>query len=769
MLSCTAGCSAIKLSTVLHSLKSNFQTNWKFQASNSQAHIIKVKGRLLLRSLALRIFADSCLFLYTVSDSGEEYGDLVREEPLPFEVTLPEECVVSGTKSSRTYNQGHCSRKPCQTKTGPCSKSWQCCYEVGQTSKVSFSCSNSTTSLHGSTVVACWCQPCDKLQAEIRGWVLSSLDHKPIVLVAIMISDEIATFTDQSGRFFFQISTSNREVTLVFQEGTHRQVEVTVDIQHFSTPEVVVVMEYIETIQRIDRLQDGFLVVLSKQEVVRNHGVNVSLSVTRNSLVNHHTFDNYFGSGLVLHSLYHTGVKPEFTSMGLKQMIYRDSQGADFTIQSFVIGSLEIVDDTGHALTLKQGHMVMLSILIKFEGLVLENLVANIHLFTYVESESRWVDFGKVTVLSVTSSPDQLETWVKLKGKLRILGSLWAIGLPMRVSCYVKTRVFQSETGQELISQTVSVEQSDGSLRRPTYYHYSTLTSGGVGACLKSVCALDGLLSISNSSATDHAVSEAAPPDISTGIIMGDKDQIMFYLSDRSQVAVGGETPFYPTEEACIQSVQVKTGYFEFTRNLSLLSTVAPSFLPWSQQSRLQHQAEDNLEEYCFVKVAIYDCAPYTDVKALSYNPENHDIITSMHSDTAIPLSSDISHQSSTDHSCQAGSVSQLRASCVEYTCGSEVHVTVNSHHSGNPSFYSEPKSCRYWSSNSNVPWSLHPSSNMKVFHFLDMEGKYEDGLYHSSTSRDLALMKCKSGESDKPSNIIDPYIGAAVTFTCQF
>ena len=714
-------------------------------------------------------FCGQMLILYTVSDSVEDYSDLVTEEPLPFEVPLPEECIVSGTESSRTYNQGHCSRKPCQTKTGPCSESWQCCYEVGQTSKVGFSCSNSTTSLHGSTVVACWCQPCDKLQAEIRGRVLSSLDRKPIVLVAIMISDEIATFTDQNGRFFFQISTSNREVTLVFQEATHRQVEVTVDIQHFSTPEVVVVMEHVETIQRIDRLQDGFSVILSEQEVVSNHGVNVSLSVTRNSLVNHRTFDNYFGSGLILHSLYHTGVKPEFTSMGMKQMIYRDSQGADFTIQSFVIGSLEIVDDVGHSLALKQGHVATLSVSLRFDGSVLENLVANIHLFMYVESESRWVDFGKVTVLSVTSNSEQLDTWVSLKGKLRILGSLWAIGLPMRVSCCVKTRVFQYETGQELTSQTVSVEQSDGSLRRPTYYHYSTQTRRGIGACLKSVCALDGLLSISNSLATDYTVSEAAAPDMSVGIIMGDRDQIMFYLSDRSQVAVGGETPFYPTEEACMQGVQENTGYFAFTRNLSLLSTVAPSFLPWSEQGLLQRQAEDNLGDYCFIKVAIYDCTPYTDVKALSYNPENHDILISMHVDLAVPLSSDTSHQTSTGHNCQAGGVSQVRASCVEYTCGSEVHVTVNSHHSGNSAFYSEPKSCRYWSSNSHVPWSLHPSSNMKVFHFLDKGEKYEDGLYHSSTSRDLALMKCKSGESDKPSNIIDPYNGAAVTFTCQF
>ena len=705
---------------------------------------------------------------FSESELVKEDSDLITEEPLPFEVPLPEECIISGTKSSRSYNQGQCSRKPCQTKTGPCSESWQCCYEVGQISKVSFSCSNSTTSLHGSTVVACWCQLCDKLQAEIRGRVLSSLDHKPIVLVAIMIGDEIATFTDQSGHFYFQLTTGNRKVTLLFQEAMHRQVEVTVDIQHFSSPEVEVIMEHIETVQRIDRLQDGFLVQLNDQEVVRTHGVNVSFSIPPNSLVTLRTFNNYFGSGHVLHSLYHTGIKPEFTSVGLRQMIYRDSKGAEFTIQSFLIGSLEIVDDMGHPLTLKQGRVVTLSISLKFESLLLAEQMSNIHLFTYIDSESCWLDFGRITIISVTPSSDKLETWAVFKGKLRVLGSLWAIGLPVRVSCYVKTRVFQSETDQELLSQTVSVEQSDQSLKRPTYYCYSTPTNAGVGACLKSVCALGGLISLSDIiSGPDYTVSKATPPNVNTGVVMGNKDQIMFYLLDKSQVGVSGETPYYLTEEACMQSIQARTGYFEFTRNSSLLSIVLPSLLPPMHQLEAVGNS-DVPKEYCFVKVAIYDCSLYSDVKALSYNAEDHSVLISMHTDMAVPLSVEESRQAMTGYACRSHSVVRLRASCIEYTCGSEVHVTVNSRQSNETSMNLEPNSCRYWSSNSNVPWSLHPSSNMKIYHFIDKGGKYDNGLYQSS-SRDLALMQCKSGVTDEPSNVIDPYKGTAVTFTCQF
>jgi hypothetical protein len=598
------------------------------------------------------------------------------------------------------------------------------------------------------------------------------MDRKPITLVAIMIADEIATFTDQSGHFYFQLTTSNRKVTLSFQESTHRQVEVTVDIQHSSSSEVVVIMEHIETIQRINRLQDGLFVQLNDQEVVRTHGVNVSLSMPPNSLLTRHAFDNYIGPGHVLHSLYHTGVKPDFTSTGLKQMIYRDSKGAEFTIQSFLIGSLEIVNDMGHPLTLKQGRVLTLSISLKFEGLILKDQLSNIHLFTYIDSESRWLDFGKLVIASIASSPDGLETWVIFIGKLRILGSLWAIGLPIRVSCYIKTRVLQSETDQELLGQTVSLEQSDQSFKRPTYYHYSTPTIAGTGACLKSVCALGGLISLTDiNTGADYIVSEATPPSVSTGVVMGNSDQIMFYLLDKSQIGDSGETPYYLTEEACMQSSQAKPGYFEFLQNSSSPSIVIPSLLHVSPLHNIEAVSNSDVpKEYCFVKVAIYDCALYSDVKALSYNSEDHSVLISMHTDVAVPLSAEESRQALTGYACQSHSVARLRASCVEYTCGSEVHVTVNSRQSNSDTTMNlEPKSCRYWSSNSNVLWSLHPSSNMKIFHFMDEAEKYDSGLYRSSTNRHLALMQCKSGDIEEPSNVIDPYKGTAVTFTCQY
>ena len=45
-----------------------------------------------------------------------------------------------------------------------------------------------------------------------------------------MIGSEIATFTDQGGRFFFELTTSNREVTLLFREASHQHLEMTINI-----------------------------------------------------------------------------------------------------------------------------------------------------------------------------------------------------------------------------------------------------------------------------------------------------------------------------------------------------------------------------------------------------------------------------------------------------------------------------------------------------------------------------------------------------------
>ena len=170
------------------------------------------------------------------------------------------ECTVAGT-NARSYNQGQCSRKHCRTATGECSQSWKCCYEVDQISLVKFACADSDNFLQGSVIVMCRCQVCDKLHARIRGQVLSSLDRKPVVLATIVIGSEIATFTDQGGRLFFELTSSNREVTLLFQEARHQQLEMTINIHPSLAHELTIILEYIKFVEPVCKIHQGFGVI----------------------------------------------------------------------------------------------------------------------------------------------------------------------------------------------------------------------------------------------------------------------------------------------------------------------------------------------------------------------------------------------------------------------------------------------------------------------------------------------------------------------------
>ena len=85
--------------------------------------------------------------------------------------------------------------------------------------------------------------------------------------------------------------------------------------------------------------------------------------------------------------------------------------------------------------------------------------------------------------------------------------------------------MFHNHHYQELVSLSANLEQSDDKLGRATYYHYSTKTSPGVGACLRGGCSIGGMITIS---AESDAVINAIPRIIQNGIIIGNKDQIVF-------------------------------------------------------------------------------------------------------------------------------------------------------------------------------------------------------------------------------------------------
>ncbi|CAI8002895.1 Cartilage intermediate layer protein 1 [Geodia barretti] len=162
-------------------------------------------GRVALLLLALLILSPG----HTKDPHHHTTDSDGTELPLHFDVPLPQECAVSGT-GARRYNQGLCSRKSCRTPDGVCSlPSEQCCYEVGETAAVDFTCSNSRSPERGHMIITCTCQPCGQLKVEVSGEVVSSRGNEPLVLATVVAGGEVVTFTNQRGTFLFETLTPN--------------------------------------------------------------------------------------------------------------------------------------------------------------------------------------------------------------------------------------------------------------------------------------------------------------------------------------------------------------------------------------------------------------------------------------------------------------------------------------------------------------------------------------------------------------------------------
>ena len=616
-----------------------------------------------------------------------------------------------------------------------------------------FLCSKSSSRLKALLILTCSCQVCDKLHTHIRGRVLSSLNRSPIVLAAIMIDTEVATFTDQQGYFSFDLSTGNGDITLLFQETQHRPLEVSINIRHSKSPEINLVMEYIEGSQHMEKAHLGMDIVLKDEG---KKGDKISLSINPNSLVSQGSLDLYEGSGQFMYSLYSSNKRPNFTSEALSQMIYTDSNGAVFSIHSYVVCSMDIVGESGRHLSLRLGYSVTLKLALKFDMNIDASDINGLHLFVYSKAKSRWMDKGRVGVMSIQKDGDYA-SFAALQIALHELNTLWVIGLPVRVSCYIKAMVTNALSRKGLSQVTVSLTQSDTSLRRPTFYQYLLATSpGSEGVCLRAVCSMGGVVRVV-SSESDKVT--AVPPDVDVGMVMGDREQIMFYDTGKEWTA---QTPFYHTEKECEAATK---HYLEFNSNRSVVSTFSqPTMLPLIGHEKNTAPSQSNPKEHCFVKVSVYDCASLTDIKVLSYASPSHKTLLSINTAVAVGTASSL-------NTCQTSEVVSLRASCVEFTCHSDVHVTVQSQNHYDP--YSQTPGqvidCRYWSSNRNLQESKHPSKNMKSFHLSDFEGLSPASGVYRSTSANLALLQCMSGRQDAPGNSIDPETGVAVTFTCLF
>lgn len=697
---------------------------------------------------------------------------MLSEPPQPFAVPLPRECSISNNHA-HSYNQGQCSRRPCQTDSGPCNYFWRCCYEVGQVSTVPFVCSDSARDLLGSMIVTCECQPCEKLHAYIRGRVLSSNAHDPVMLAAVLLRNEIVAFTDESGRFFFELSTVEGEVNLLFQEVRHRQVSVDVNLRTSLTPDIAVTMEYIKHVEVVDRLQAGFHTELGTLATSEQTGINASIAVPRRALLSPKSYEVYEGPGYVLHSLYHMDSRPEFTSAAIQSMVYRDSKGADFSIQSHITGSMQVVGETGEAMNLKQGSYITLTVAISFDRLVESSQVEGLHIFTYPDRGNRWVDNGKVAIDMVQQS--QYSTRVLLHAKLRDSNLVWTVGFPSRITCYIKSRVYHMLTNQEIVDMSVQLEQSMINLDRPSFYLASAKTLPGEGVCLQAVCELGGLVYIMDTAVGEEVSRVALTPSTRHGVIMGDGDQVMFYDVQRPLITSDSSTPYYPSEVECSAThpAEGKTGYFEFLVNISLPKLANSfSFLPLLASDSEASPSPSTHTGTCYIKVGVYDCSQDVTIQVLSYSSTNHTHLLSMLSET---LPGD--HERFSDGGpCQDSNLMHLRSACLKYTCGADLHVSAvtwsptgqNERLSSRSSRSAEQEGgCRYWSSHSALSSRMHLGDAMASFHLQDRTSEHVsgDGLY-LDLSEELALQRCQAGNNKHPFKM-DQSNGVAVTFIC--
>lgn len=669
---------------------------------------------------------------------------------------------MSGT-NARSYNQGLCSRRPCKTKTGECILSDQCCFEIGETSNVDFTCSDSISSHQGHVIVTCYCQPCSQLHAEVSGNVVSSRRNEPVVLATVLVGGEVVTFTNQEGAFSFETLTPTNELKLIFQETKHRELEKTITVHPSLIHKLEIVLEYIEVVEYRPKMETGFDTTLASNVTIETYGVNGFLHFPPNAFTYTDSDDLYHGSGKVLHSIYCTDKWPSFSTPALNNLIYVDSKGAEFSIQSFMIGTLSVVGEEGDYLKLQIGSPIIVTTSLRIESNINSAQLNWMHLFSYSQKRQRWLDHGKMAMIydaSTEMRPGNRGSyyWVTLQGKLRDLDPLWVVGYPLRLSCWVKTQVFQSSGLQEeMVGVEMQLRQSDDLVGRGSFYQHSTPTLLGVGACLKSICNLGGVLRPTPHE--DTVKYEAVTPSIINGIIMGNKDEIMIYTVEKQNIGINGKHPFYPSEEACMQFSGSRSGHFRFVTKARNRYLTHPGIL-LTRPTVEQNEDEDDerlIEGFCYLKVAILDCAEYSDIKAVSYG--NRGNVRSV----AFEIASTLGGMATTKNTCTGDGMNQLKASCVDFTCGTSVHVSAQSRMERR-----HTKSCRYWSSTSSIPWTIPPSHNLTSFNFIDEGVGYNHGhgIYYALT-KEVALMKCYSGSHDEPSNIMDPYRGAAVTFTC--
>jgi len=396
----------------------------------------------------------------------------------------------------------------------------------------------------------------------VEGRVVASPNQGPVVLAAFMLDSEVLGMSDEDGHFSFVVSSMQDTCKVTVVEPQHKPTTIELHMDTLSSSyELLITLERISGEVVVSDVMAGFQLQLENSKTVTDKaGIfssRASLTVPPKVLITSSGM-LYSGSGKVLHSIYKPSEPPSFDSPALQDMTYKlDNQL--YAIKALVLGSVSIVDDTGRLLSVKQGSEVKIEVHFQFDTTATLEEVNKIHLFSFSEEESSWTDHGEVLVEDKRLLVGGRRLY-SIEGKMKWIGSFWAMGLPQPLSCYVKVKVLHENTSNELEGIRVTLEQSNEELGHKTFYRYADRTRQSQGICLKSSCSEGGTIL-----ATKDNGEWAYPksPSIRHGIIMDNRPELLTYYITDTSVDSHGNTPYYRSEQECLQG-NLDTSYFEF-------------------------------------------------------------------------------------------------------------------------------------------------------------------------------------------------------------
>ena len=656
--------------------------------------------------------------------------------PLNYQaIQLPEGCSVRGggeEKEGRVIQQAVCNETPCPCQ-GTAEGYGECCSVRGEMKTVRIRCHHANgTELSQKLVASCNCVPCKEKVVRIAGRVISSATSRPVALATLMIGGETIGTSDLSGDFAATFKTTRSSFELTVMEPHHKlgNVEIRPGHQDFT-----IVLETLQNRVDIERMDNAFTIPLASTSKL-----GVEFSVPDHALIHSNSAQLYRGPGSVFHAVYETSNPPSFHTGALNNMVYVDSKGVSFGIEALVLGSLDVISDRGVQLRMYPGAFASISVNfsssnIDFSAKQLQRL----HLFTCSSSSGVygwWRDHGAVKMVTTNG------TQATVTGYLRHLVRFWAIGVPVRSECFVKVVGMETGSQMRVPGMHVIIQQYNIFQGIRTFARQLQTTSAN-GTCIRTACSGGGKIVTQSAEATNISIDH--------GLMWTDNfNEINFYIAEYEDEGKRAPSPYYKDRVSCEKA--------PFTHNTAFFFIVKPS--PLSQSEMILDRDERTLSRHCFIKVAIDDCLPETDVLSLSVRED-----TGQLSALQVAVATDPSGRDHPDD-CYSDVVTSLRSTCVEYTCGHTVRITVQ-----NRPKTAESKVCRFVGTSALFPSSVQSSSDYfqfndnKAFH---SDGNRSTGLY-SSLGRRLALMACMSGDREHPVAKMEHSVGYGPVFTCQF